>query len=91
MKTLSDVEIDPMLLEAAKMAASADGITLEKFINSAILERLSAVNPDAYFAVRAARARASGLSVSDILDRAGDEPPRPGDEIDERPSRAAGE
>jgi hypothetical protein len=66
--------------EAEKVAA-AEGTTLNQFINVAVAEKLAALRTAQFFQERAARA---DLAVFDrLLDRAGGEPPRPGDEIDE--------
>jgi hypothetical protein len=64
--------------EAEKVAA-AEGTTLNQFINVAVAEKLAALRTAQYFQERAARA---DLAVFDrLLAGAGDEPPRPGDEI----------
>ena len=59
--------------------AKAEGTTLNQFINVAVAEKLSALRTVEYFKERAARA---GIGQAlELLDRAGDEPPRQGDEI----------
>ncbi len=64
--------------EAEKVAAE-EGTTLNQFINVAVAERLAALRTARYFQERAARA---DLAVFDqLLTRAGEEPPRPGDEL----------
>jgi len=64
--------------EAEKVAAE-EGTTLNQFINVAVAEKLAALRTARYFQTRAARA---DLAVFDhLLAHAGDEPPRPGDEI----------
>jgi hypothetical protein len=64
--------------EAEKMAAE-EGTTLNQFINVAVAEKLAALRTARYFQERAARA---DLAVFDqLLARAGEEPPRPGDEL----------
>jgi hypothetical protein len=64
--------------EAEKVAA-AEGTTLNQFINVAVAEKLAALRTAQYFKERAQR---SDLSAFDqFLETAGDEPPRPGDEI----------
>jgi hypothetical protein len=64
--------------EAEKVAAE-EGTTLNQFINIAVAEKLAALRTARYFQERAARA---DLVVFDcLLARAGEEPPRPGDEI----------
>ena len=64
--------------EAEKVAAE-EGTTLNQFINVAVAEKLAALRTARYFQERAARA---ALAVFDqLLARAGEEPPRPGDEL----------
>ena len=63
--------------EAEKVAA-AEGTTLNQFINVAVAEKLAALRTTRYFEERASRAN---LDVFDrLMEMAGDEPPRPGDE-----------
>jgi hypothetical protein len=63
--------------EAEKVAAE-EGTTLNQFINVAVAEKLAAWRTAQYFQMRAARV---DLAVFDrLLARAGEEPPRPGDE-----------
>ena len=64
--------------EAEKVAAE-EGTTLNQFINVAVAEKLAALRTARYFQERVARA---DLAVFDqLLARAGEEPPRPGDEL----------
>ena len=64
--------------EAEKVAAE-EGTTLNQFINVAVAEKLAALRTARYFQERAAHA---DLAVFDqLLARAGEEPPRPGDEL----------
>jgi hypothetical protein len=67
------------LKSEAERVAKAEGTTLDQFINVAVAEKLSALRTVEYFKERAARA---GIGQAlELLDRAGDEPPRQGDEI----------
>ena len=59
--------------------AKVEGSTLNQFINVAVAEKLSALRTVDYFKERAARADIG--RALELLDRAGDEPPREGDEI----------
>ena len=64
--------------EAEKVAAE-EGTTLNQFINVAVAEKVAALRTARYFQERAARA---DLAVfNQLLVRAGEEPPRPGDEL----------
>ena len=63
----------------AEIVAAEEGTTLNQFINVAVAEKLAALRTARYFQERAARA---DLAVFDqLLARAGEEPPRPGDEL----------
>jgi hypothetical protein len=64
--------------EAEKVAA-AEGTTLNQFINVAVAEKLAALRTERYFEERAKRADLGAFDR--FLKMAGDEPPRPGDEI----------
>jgi hypothetical protein len=66
--------------EAEKVAA-ADGTTLNRFINVAVAEKLSALRTARYFRERVARADLDAFAR--LLDNAGSEPPHPGDEVSE--------
>jgi hypothetical protein len=63
----------------AKRVAHPKGTTPNQFISVAVAEKLSALRTADYFRERAARAEIS--SALELLDRAGDQPPRDGDEI----------
>jgi hypothetical protein len=64
--------------EAEKVAA-AEGTTLNQFINVAVAEKLAALRTAQYFQERAARADLNAFDR--LLTSAGEEPPRPGDEL----------
>ena len=75
------LRLQPSLKAAAEELAAEEGTSLNQFINVAVAEKLSALITERYFQERAARAdRAAGMRY---LDEAGDEPPRPGDELPE--------
>jgi hypothetical protein len=67
------------LRREAERVAHAEGTTLNQFINVAVAEKLSALRMADYFRERAARADLR--KALELLDRAGDEPPREGDEL----------
>jgi hypothetical protein len=67
------------LKSEAERVAKAEGTTLNQFINVAVAEKLSALRTADYFKERAARADVG--KALELLDRAGNEPPREGDEI----------
>ena len=64
--------------EAEKVAA-AEGTTLNQFINVAVAEKLAALRTARYFEERASRANLDVFAR--LMETAGDEPPRPGDEL----------
>ena len=64
--------------EAEKVAAE-EGTTLNQFINIAVAEKLAALRTARYFQERAARADLAAFDR--LLAHAGEEPPRPGDEM----------
>ncbi|PKY10454.1 pilus assembly protein HicB [Acidithiobacillus marinus] len=68
------------LKAAAQRLAREDGVSLNQWITVALAEKVGAVETAADFFKR----RADGAKPSDILpilDKAGNEPPRPGDEM----------
>ena len=67
------------ILSAARRAAKRDGVSLNQFINTALAEKVAALEAEAIFMRRAARA--DKARFLDVLDRLGKEPPRPGDEL----------
>ena len=68
------------ILEAARRAAQRDGVSLNQFINTALAEKVAALETETVFTRRAERAdRARFL---DVLERLGRESPRFGDELD---------
>jgi hypothetical protein len=80
------LRLQASLKSEAERVAKAEGTTLNQFINVAVAEKLSALRTAAYFDERAARADVPRALA--ILERAGDEPPREGDELPElKPTR----
>jgi uncharacterized protein (DUF1778 family) len=71
------LRLQPSLKAAAERMATADGTSLNQFINVAVAEKLSALETEAFFQARAAKGnREAFLS---FLDGAGNEPPSEGD------------
>ena len=73
------LRLQASLKAEAERVAKAEGTTLNQFINVAVAEKLSALRTVEYFKERAARADIG--KALELLDRAGDEPPREGDEV----------
>jgi hypothetical protein len=73
------LRLQTSLKKEAERVAKAEGTTLNQFINVAVAEKLSALRTASYFKERAARADIA--TALELLDRAGDLPPREGDEI----------
>jgi hypothetical protein len=65
----------------AEQVAKEEGTTLNQLINIALAEKLAVWRTTKFFEERAARA--DSAAVGRLLDRVGNEPPRPGDEIPE--------
>jgi uncharacterized protein (DUF1778 family) len=66
------LRLQPSLKSAAERIASAEGTSLNQFINVAVAEKLSAMETEEFFRGRAAKGdRADFLR---FLDEAGDEP-----------------
>ena len=64
--------------KAAERLASEDGVSLNQFIATAVAEKVAAIETaEAFLRRRAGQATGRGRK---LLDRAGTEPPRPGDE-----------
>ena len=66
-------------LEAARRAAKRDGVSLNQFTNTALAEKVAALEAEDVFTRRAERA--DKARFLDVLDRLGKGPPRPGDEL----------
>ena len=71
------LRLQPSLKAAAERMASADGASLNQFINVAVAETLSALETEEFFRSRAARGGREAFP--DFLDNAADEPPDEGD------------
>ena len=69
------------ILAAARRAAKRDGVSLNQFINTALAEKVAALEAEEVFTRRAARA--DKARFLDVLDRLGRETPRAGDELAE--------
>ena len=67
------------ILAAARRAAQRDGVSLNQFINTALAEKVAALEAEEVLGKRAARADKEHFL--DALARIGPEPPRPGDEL----------
>ena len=65
--------------EAEKVAEEEGTTTLNQFINVAVAEKLAALRTARYFQERATRVDLEAFDR--LLETAGDEPPRRGDEI----------
>ena len=63
-----------------KRIAAEENTTINQFINVAVAEKAAALRTEAYFRERAARADLAEFDR--VLAKAGTEPPRPGDELD---------
>jgi uncharacterized protein (DUF1778 family) len=73
------LRLQPSLKAAAERMASADGTSLNQFINVAVAEKLSALNTEEFFRLRAAKGERSAFLS--FLDDAGDDLPGEGDVV----------
>jgi hypothetical protein len=73
------LRLQASLLEEVRKIAQEEGTTINQFINVAVAEKLSALKTEEYFKSRAAKGDRAGFRR--ILDKAGKEDPREGDEL----------
>ena len=73
------LRLQTSLLNELKKVAEQEGTTINQLINVAVAEKLAALRTEAYFQERAARGDRAAFRR--ILDKAGSEPPREGDEL----------
>ncbi len=73
------LRLSPSLLEEARKIAKSEGVALNQLINVAVAEKISALRTEDFFRERARRANVP--EALRILDRAGSEGPREGDEL----------
>jgi len=66
-------------MEELKKLVTEEGTTINQFINVAVAEKLAALRTEEYFKDRAARANMTAFWQ--ILEKAGTEEPRKGDEL----------
>ena len=76
-----NLRLQASVMKELRKLVAEEGTTLNQFINVAVAEKLSALRTEQYFAERAARGDREALSR--LLARAGNEPPREGDELPE--------
>jgi len=71
---------EPLMKQAAMRAGSL-GVSTEQWLETAVSEKIRLEEQtSAFFAERASRA--SGRSLSEILENVGNNPPDPGDELE---------
>ena len=73
------LRLPPSLQAEARKTAEQEGVSLNQLINLAVAEKVSVLRTEEFFRDRAANANVA--KAREILRRAGNEPPRPGDEI----------
>jgi hypothetical protein len=78
-RTSYTLRLQASMMEELKKVVAEEGTTINQFINVAVAEKLSALRTAGYFKERAARA---DMAVFwEILEKAGTEEPREGDEL----------
>ena len=73
------LRLQPSLKAAAEKMATAEGTSLNQFINVAVAEKLSALETEEFFRARASHGKRDAFLH--FLDNAGDAQPAKGDEI----------
>jgi hypothetical protein len=73
------LRLQASLMEEVKKVAAEEGTSINQFINVAVAEKLAALRTEDYFKERAARADMEAFWQ--ILESAGTEAPREGDEL----------
>jgi len=83
MTTMSNyaLRLQASVMEELKRVVAEEGTTMNQFINVAVAEKLAALRTAQYFKERAERADLQAFWA--ILDQAGTEAPRAGDELPE--------
>ncbi len=81
MATLSNyaLRLQASLLDELRVVVDEEGTTINQFINVAVAEKLTALRTERYFQERAARGDRDAFLR--ILEKAGTEDPREGDEL----------
>ena len=73
------LRLQASLLDEVRKIAQEEGTTINQFINVAVAEKLSALKTEEYFKSRAAKGDRAAFRR--ILDKAGTQEPREGDEL----------
>jgi hypothetical protein len=73
------LRLQASLMEEVKKVAAEEGTSINQFINVAVAEKLAALRTEDYFKERAARADMEAFWQ--ILESAGTQAPREGDEL----------
>jgi hypothetical protein len=76
------LRLQSSVMKELRKIVDEEGTTLNQFINVAVAEKLAALRTESYFRERAERA--SMETFWSILEKAGTEPPRKGDELPAR-------
>lgn len=67
------------LMDELRQVVQAEGTSMNQFIAMAVAEKLAALRTESYFRERSEKGDLSAFWK--VLDKAGSEPPRPGDEV----------
>jgi hypothetical protein len=78
-QSLYPLRLPRFLQETVAKVAAREGTSIEQFIAIAVAEKLSALDPQAFFEER--RRKANIEAFDRIMQRSGGEPPRPGDDL----------
>ena len=67
------------LMDELRQVVQAEGTSMNQFIAMAVAEKLAALRTESYFRERSEKGDLSAFWK--VLEKAGSEPPRPGDEV----------
>ena len=73
------LRLQASIMDELRVVVHGEGTTINQFINVAVAEKLAALRTEAYFQQRAARGNRESFLA--ILDKAGSDSPRDGDEL----------
>jgi len=73
------LRLQSSIMEELRKVVQEEGTTINQFINVAVAEKLAAIRTESYFKERAAKGDRAAFRR--ILDKAGTEEPRSGDEL----------
>lgn len=77
------LQLSPAMQQDAELCSEKIGISLNQFINDALTEKLYSIQQEEWLRNKKPVTQESKNEFIALLDRAGTEPPQPGDELPE--------